>query len=301
MNAPIVLFVYNRLQHTQQTINALRNSIGANVSPLIIFSDAAKDDCQRECVENVRRFCKSVDGFASVTIIERESNYGLARNIIEGVGQIFESYNQVIVLEDDLFVSQGFIEYMNAALSFYNDKGVFSISGYSPNIDIPSDYAYSTYAMHRNCSWGWATWKNKWESVDWNVSDFDSFIRNAKARMCFNGCGCDLTPMLLRWRIGEIKSWSIRFCYSAFKCGEPSIYPVHSLVRNNGVDGSGTNMRSSNRYETSVVDNIDLNSFTDNIVPNNNITRLFRKIYDTSIIRRFINCYKRYKYLIFKL
>ena len=42
--APIVLFVYNRCDHTRQTIEALKKNQFAAESNLFIFSDAEKNE-----------------------------------------------------------------------------------------------------------------------------------------------------------------------------------------------------------------------------------------------------------------
>lgn len=42
-NAPIILFAYNRLQHLQATIEALRQNSEASSSLLYVYSDATKD------------------------------------------------------------------------------------------------------------------------------------------------------------------------------------------------------------------------------------------------------------------
>ena len=110
--------------------------------------------------------------FKTVTIVESDANKGLAKSIIEGVSQIIEKTGKVIVLEDDCVSSKDFLNYMNSALDYYeeNDK-VWSIGGYSVNLDFPNDYEYDTYVMGRTCSYAWGTWKNRWNLVDWNVSD----------------------------------------------------------------------------------------------------------------------------------
>lgn len=57
-----------------------------------------------------------------MTLIAREENYGLARNVIEGVTEIIERYGTVIVLEDDLVTNRYFLRFMNDALSRYEKK-----------------------------------------------------------------------------------------------------------------------------------------------------------------------------------
>lgn len=301
MNAPIVLFVYNRPEHTRRTLEALRQAEGASESSLYIFSDGAGQG-QDKKVEEVRLIIKNAEGFGKVSVTEREKNIGLAQNIITGVSEVLERHERVIVLEDDLIVSPSFLTYMNAALDYYESMGVFSISGYSPDIDIPEDYMWSTYMIHRNCSWGWATWRSKWQSVDWDVKDFGTFIKDGEVRNRFDQSGSDLSSMLLRQQMGEIKSWSIRFCYCGFRLGEPTVYPVRSLVSNGGVDGSGTHMKSysGRKYKTELADKIDSNVFLNRVDINAKILSSFKKKYDCSIIRRIINCCKRLRYKILK-
>ncbi len=120
--APIVLFTYNRLQHTKQTVEALQRNELAKESYLFVFSDGAKKDFDAQKVEEVRKYLKTINGFKNVTVIEREKNWGLANNIIDGVTQIVNEYGKIIVLEDDLVTSPGFLKYMNEALDMYADE-----------------------------------------------------------------------------------------------------------------------------------------------------------------------------------
>lgn len=299
MPAPVILFTYNRPEHTARALKSLAAADMAKTTELFIFCDGAKDtpgDAERTA--QVRQLCHDeAKGFASTNVIERDRNMGLAANIIDGVGMVIKNCGRAIVLEDDLSVSPFFLRYMNAALDYYEGRGVFSVSGYSPDIDIPKDYSASTYMMHRNCSWGWATWRSQWEKVDWEIPTFDTFIRDSRRRSAFNECGNDLSPMLLRWKIGEISSWSIRFCYAAFLRGEPTVYPRKSLVRNGGADGSGTNMRLSHRYDAPLAANVGLQNFATGVAPDHRIVAQFRRFYDTSAIRRVINALKRWRYV----
>lgn len=298
MNSPIVLFVYNRPEHTRRTLEALVSADESNLSPLIVFCDGPKTESDRAKVEAVREIVNDIRGFASVKVVERVSNYGLARNVIEGVTQVFEKYQKVIVLEDDLVVSKYFIHFMNSALNYYEGRGVFSVSGYTPNIEVPLDYPFTTYMIHRNCSWGWGTWKSKWMSVDWDVNDFGEFIHSGKKCRDFNQSGSDLTMMLLKQQTGVISSWSIRFCYGGFKRHEPTVYPVHSLVTNAGVDGSGTNMKSSDKYDVRLASYLSCQAFATGVAVNREILSSFRSFYDCSIQRRIINWFKLLLYRI---
>ena len=155
MGAPIALFVYNRPGHTQQTVEALLKNELAMESDLFIFSDAAKSSEIEVKVNAVREFIKSISGFRSLTIIERESNLGLANSIIDGVTNLCNEYGQVIVLEDDLVTSPFFLKYMNDGLNYYRDEEqVISIHGYIYPFDAKLP---ETFFLRGADCWGWAT------------------------------------------------------------------------------------------------------------------------------------------------
>ena len=135
MNAPVVLFVYNRLDHTKNVITSLAKNMLADQTDLYVFSDAAKTENGLEKVNAVREYIRKEDwksNFKKVTVIEAEENKGLAKSIIGGVTKILEEYGNVIVVEDDLVLSPYFLQYMNGALDYYKeDQKIWSVSGYS--------------------------------------------------------------------------------------------------------------------------------------------------------------------------
>lgn len=297
--APVVLFVFNRPMHTYKTIQALALNKFASQTDLIIYADGSALDSDKVSVELTRKMLSEIQGFKSIKIHCSDTNFGLAASIIQGVTKTLETYHSVIVLEDDLETSSQFLEYMNFALDYYQDSSVYSISGYTPPISIPTDYPYTTYLTSRICSWGWATWREKWQTTDWQVTDFDQFIRTKEWIDKFNQSGNDLTPMLLRYKIGAIKSWAIRFAYHTFKNDGYSVYPVKSLVRNSGADGSGTNMKASSKYDVELYNSLNLNNLSPINNSNSLILKSFRDFYNTSYFRSIINWFKRLRYIGF--
>lgn len=252
--APILLFTYNRLYETQQTIKALQKNYLAKKSDLIIFSDGVKNANieNKGKVKAVRQYLKTIDGFNSVKIIESQVNKGLGESIISGVTQIVEEYGKVIVLEDDLYTTPNFLDYMNQGLDFYeNHQNIISICGYGLKIKKPKNYQSNFYLYGRSSSWGWATWKSQWESVDWEVKDWEEFKTDKKAIKAFNYNGSDMFKMLKSVTEGSGTSWAIRFGYSQFKQGKYSITPFESFIENNGFNSEGTNTKYEfSRFKT---------------------------------------------------
>lgn len=245
--APIILFVYNRPWHTQQTVEALQKNELATESDLFIFADGAKTE-NDEKVNEVRKYIKTITGFKSVTIFEKEKNCGLANSVIAGVTEIINKFGKVIVVEDDIVTSKYFLKFMNEALDFFeNDEQIFSVSGYNysdKKMKIPKSYKDDIYLSYRHESWGWGTWKNRWERVDWKVADFKEFSENIELQKAFNRGGADMSEMLKAQMNGKIDSWAIRFDYALFKNNCFNIKPVQSLVYNIGLT-SGTHFNNS--------------------------------------------------------
>jgi len=245
--APIILFVYNRPTHTEQTLMALMQNELASDSILYIYSDGPKDQATENDIKkitDVRKVIRKKQWCKEVYIVESDRNKGLAKSIIEGVTEVIAKHDKVIVLEDDLLTSSYFLKYMNEALIYYeNFMGVFSISANRPplsKMQIPDDYDYDVFACLRSYSTGWATWENRWKKIDWTLDYLDSFMNQPYQIQSFNRSGEDMTKLLLMQRDGLIDSWSIRFSYTHFKEHAVAILPCTSYIDNIGFDGSGT-------------------------------------------------------------
>ena len=254
MLAPIVLFVYNRLDHTQSVIETLSKNFLAGESELYVFSDAAKSEKGIDKVNEVRKFIHDISwhhSFKKVSIIEAEKNNGLARSVIGGVTKIIQEYGKVIVVEDDLLLSPYFLNYMNGALDYYQeDKKIWSVSGYSFPMKSLKKYSHDVFYSYRGCSWGWATWSDRWETVDWKVKEYEQFIGDQKWIERFNRGGVDLTNMLKMQMEGQIDSWAIRWCFSQSNQDMYTVYPRISYLENAGCDGSGVHSSVYDEYYT---------------------------------------------------
>lgn len=245
MPAPICLFVFNRPEHAVRTLAALCVNPGASLSELFVFSDAPRNEKDVEQVDRVREIVRDVQGFRSVTVVERDRNFGLAASITDGVGQLCDRYGKVIVVEDDLVVAPGFLDFMNQCLNRYiDDNRVMQISGYM----YPGEFGSraDTFFLPMISCWGWATWDRAWVQYDPAMGGYDCLVQDADLRARFNLHGAyDYMGMLEQQRRGEIDSWGIRWHLSVFMLDGLVLYPAQSLVINAGIDGSGTHGRGT--------------------------------------------------------
>lgn len=241
--APIILFVYNRPWHTQQTVEALQKNELAAESDLFIFADGPKTDASEECldkIKKVRQYIHTIDGFKSITIKEAISNIGLDTSVIRGVSQILLNYKYAIVLEDDIVTHSLFLKYMNDCLvKYHNEPIIYMISGFSCNINLPSCYRKYLYLIHRPSSWGWGIWNDRWEKIEWDKSkySFKNFTQRQKNLFCRGGN--DLFRMFSFFYEKDIMPWDLRFAYTMYNNNALCIYPRYSFVNNIGFDNSG--------------------------------------------------------------
>lgn len=239
--APIVLFVYNRSWHTEQTLNALMQNELADQSILYIFADGPKEnatDEQLEKIKETREIIRDKQWCKEVIIYEKEKNNGLANSIIEGVSEVISKFGKVIVLEDDIVTSPYFLKYMNDALNFYyNENKVKSISAYLESIIYKGA---SPFFLSKGSSWGWATWMRVWKETEWNGQKLLENLHTNQRIDHFNFSGYSYYQMLQDQVDKKIDSWAIRFYASCFLNNGLHLTPPFSLVKNIGFDGSGT-------------------------------------------------------------
>lgn len=240
--APVILFTYNRPEHTKRTIEALAANELAAETDLYVFSDAAKKDADKGKVQEIRDYVKSVQGFRQVELTAREQNYGLAKNVIEGVTAIVNKYGKVIVLEDDLVTNRYFLLFMNDGLDRYqNEQKVTGITGFSHFGDTFSYPCESYFNTLSGTSWSWATWSDRWKYFDADCDDWTDMVSDKKLRKAFNYDNTyDFYKIMKMQKTNEkTNSWAIRWYWTNFRKQGLILSPTKSLVSNEGWDGTG--------------------------------------------------------------
>jgi hypothetical protein len=289
--APIILFVYNRPEHTKKTIDALKLNQLAIESSLFIYSDGSKKESDIKSVAEVRDYVSTISGFKEINIILREKNLGLADSVISGVTEVIDKFGKAIVLEDDIVTSKYFLKFMNEALDFYKDKqNIYSISGYNFPIKIPKSYQHKIYISPRPSSWGWATWKDRWENAIWNP-ELSIDINNRKyIRKILDKAGKDLTPMLLNAVKNKIDSWAVKWAYTHLQNNAYCLYPTKSFVRNIGVDSTGTHFKTEvKKFDVEIFEDYSVNRFENKLLFSTEIQKQINQLVKPGLLRSFYN------------
>lgn len=180
--APVILFVYNRPEHTKKVLGALEENELSSQTEVFIFSDGPKENAASDTIEKisrVRQLIREKYNFKSTIVVESKINKGLSRSVIDGVNQILSEYESVIVLEDDHITSPYFLSYMNDALEIYkNNSDVACVSGYI--YPVKGKLPETFFLKGADC-WGWQPGKGHglvWKRMERN------YWRILKMKIC---------------------------------------------------------------------------------------------------------------------
>lgn len=248
---PIAIFAYNRPAHLEQTLAALERCARLEECSLHLYCDGPKGAADAAAVLATRAVARTWASRMGARLVAREANVGLACSIVEGVSELCARHGRAIVVEDDIVVSTGFVDYMLRALEHYaGDPRVYQISGYM----FPVRHRPRAEAcfLPLTTTWGWATWERAWRGVDWSASEAPVALKRRLLRWRFDfGGSYPYADMLRRRLAGENDSWGIIWWWAVFRARGLALFPRESLVQNIGFDGTGTHCGVEDRFTIS--------------------------------------------------
>ena len=281
--APIALSTYSRINHLKQAVEKLKENTLSPFSHLYIFSDAPKPGDEKKILE-VRNYLKTITGFKTITIIERETNSRINNNR-GGINFLLNKYGKVIYIEEDIICAPGFLSFVNIALEkFEHNPVINSISGYVEPFKIPDNYPYDAFFTHRFNAWGFAIWKDRFVKIPDKISKkaFAFLLKNRNYFERFKYfIGEDAIQMLNKEVNGKIDALDVRLMFHQFTNNLLTVRPARSLTQNIGHDGSGSHCIRTNRFDVEPWDKTGDFVFPDTISINRkyaNRLSLFRRV-----------------------
>lgn len=255
--APIVLFVYNRPDHTRRTLEALAANVLADASTLYVYADGPKPEASsidRKNIQQTRRVLQERKWCKQVRIIESDYNQGLADSIVEGVTEVVNKHGKAIVLEDDIVTSPGFLTYMNNALSLYqNEDKVMHVSGFFLPVKDP-EILPETFFYNQTSCWGWGTWNRSWKFFEADARKLLGEVIKTQRIDEFNiDNSYPFIDQLKANAEGSLSTWAVKWQASVFLQSGLCLHPQRSMIKNIGFDGTGVHCGTSSVYETDMI------------------------------------------------
>ncbi|WP_093395351.1 glycosyltransferase family protein [Halopseudomonas xinjiangensis] len=237
----IIVVGYNRPDSLRRLLGSL---IKGHYPPgnvrLVISLDASN-------TPEPRKVAEAFDWpFGEKRIVAGDERKGLRKHVLS-CGDLTEEYGDVIVLEDDLYVSPYFYEYATRALAYYADaEDVAGVSLYSLNFCqtanlpfIPVDNGNSdVYFLQLAASWGQAWSAKHWRGFRQWLAANGTDISNIR----------NIPPDVRAW---PESSWLKLYNAYIIDQNKFFVYPYCALSTNFGDPGQHFTMASS-RFQVAV-------------------------------------------------
>jgi hypothetical protein len=195
----------------------------------------------QECLEVIKASPANV-----ISIKANSEHFPSGQSIINAIDWLFTNVTRAIILEDDILVSQDFIDFMDLSLDHFKniESGVGSIIG---SCFIPIDKR--SRGMLRKTvftsSWGWGTWRDRWAEFDRNLASwsksanvFPSILHDVPSRSRFNSIFQSIES-------GDFDAWDYRWQYTNWRKGWVTVGPNANLILNIGFDQRSTHTFSA--------------------------------------------------------
>lgn len=245
-----------RNEHLEKCLESLKKNPWAKYVDLYIGLDYPAKESHwpgyREILKLMERDYSMFHGFH---LFKRPTNYGAGENINSLLQEAVKEHEQFIIMEDDVELSENYLEYMLKALDYFrDDPDVISVSGYSYPVKLTSEKKCSIITQNAIFNmWGAGFWINKFEVFRKDIEEDLCLVRdfsyNLKhydlsqyRRVDYINCTAGVDP-----NDKDVRE----FCYMFTSVtdiamgvymqvnGKYQAMPVISKVRNNGFDGTG--------------------------------------------------------------
>lgn len=209
----------------------------------MISIDAPKREVDKPKVAMVVGVCEEFqkEHPARVTLRQLSYNHGSVLGIPSAISWALESYEGVIVIEDDCMPHPSFFAFCVELLDRYKfDQRIMMISG---NNFLPTEMAKkwpaSYFFSRQTQTWGWATWRRAWKCYDHDLTMLDSKEYQLVANGMYWGSGIDRHWNKLAQKQkanANSTSWDSRWMTTMAAHAGLAIVPQVNLVRNFGFD-----------------------------------------------------------------
>lgn len=241
MKLAIVVIAYNRLDSLKRLLDSLRNSYyDNNLVDLIISIDKSDTSI-------IEQYAYSFSwNYGKKQVITHSENLGLRIHVLS-IGALFDGYDALVVLEDDITVSPNFLRFARCCVNFYNiDERIAGISLYNFPINYhsrlpfhPAKSGYDVYFMNCAQSWGQVWMKHQWKAFyDWYKEHNEEFADRD-----------DLPSSIVHWPKSSWLKYHTRYCIEQNKY---FVYPYYSLSTNNG-DAGTHNGKKNNLFQAEMM------------------------------------------------
>lgn len=244
---PVLFLIFNRLDTTKKVFEIIRQ---AKPEKLYIASDAGRNEEEKKRVAIVRDYIiQNIDWDCEYKTLFREENLGCKYAVSSAIDWIFENEEMGIILEDDCLPSLSFFWYCQEMLFRYKDDlRIWHITGNNLNEKWQrnNDESYYFGGVYASI-WGWATWRNRWDKYDVEMTDYTDFVENGRLKdVCDGGKQIKDRHLELKRILTGLDTWDFQWTYARWKNNGLSVNPSVNMIQNIGFGEGATHTKQQN-------------------------------------------------------
>jgi hypothetical protein len=254
-NLPILVTAFNRPDLLRGLLAQLE-SLQAKKVYIAIDGPRLNHENDSKSVSECRAIATVYLGNNKSRLRISDSNQGCKNGMNQAISWFFENEESGLILEDDIRIHKDFLNYVDTALKIYKfDFSIGTITGFNPLGSSLQVFKNVDSFLHPYfCSWGWATWRDRWNShnlnrMDWR-ENFDPRKLNEFGGV--NGRRFWIKKFDSVWN-GEVDTWDYQFMFTNFANNWACVAPKHNLVSNFGFRLDATHT-TQNKLPTSLYD-----------------------------------------------
>jgi len=237
----ILITGYNRPDLLETLLQSLENYDGKLYVSLDYPKDYKKDG---RAFEANKILCKKYSNFISECQIF-DVNQGCFQGVTKAISWAFENEDKLIIFEDDIEFDGAFLQFANEALfQLEGNDSIGSISGLNlvPK-PIQSFSSESTRLSIYTATWGWATWKNRWQDYLADLETFPKLDLSWASQSWSQSEKHYWKKVFQSVADGNVDSYGYRWLYSNWKRGRWTLTPNENLTLNLGFGPGATHTR----------------------------------------------------------
>lgn len=257
---PILLITFNRIHTTKRVFEKIREQ---KPKRLYLASDGAREHKNGEYskVQKVREFLiNNIDWECEVQTLFQKTNLGCNYGPHNAITWFFEHEEQGIILEDDCVPTKSFFMYCENLLNYYKlDLRVFTIGGFNSlnYFNTNESYFFTKLPM----IWGWATWRNRWNSNLETLHNFKEIVKNPIIDKITSDISVSkiIKQNALQAYNNEADSWDYIWTFTCFINNALCTVPHKNLIENIGFGPDSTHTSTSHENKKIIAYEIDQN------------------------------------------
>jgi hypothetical protein len=193
---PILLIGFNRLQHLSARLEELVNSkLRIPLVFIVIDGPRVDNNFDLTAIANIDKLVKQYEKILPINYKIRDTNFGVFKNIEQSISDLFENFEFLIIVEDDVSISPDFYGSMCSAIKeFLNKENIYVIGSFSifkknnslilKNLIPKNRWRVTSYFF----TWGIATSREFWnlyrnENLNYSNSKNWNNLSNRKKRI----------------------------------------------------------------------------------------------------------------------